>query len=301
MDGEDALLHWNKADAGQDYPTSIYARFKSMKGFWETVRLLRVHAGYRSARAFHRAWRLRDPGACGYKAYCEIEAGRLIPTSKLASRLATALSVHPGTIQAEAFRGAYLFSVTHSRTLAKVLLNSLRLETRSASLTERVLSAGTARRRHVMTEKQRRLVVENPEARLSLIALQARARPWTPADMARALGLNLSTASNALRRLAEVGLARGGRGAYICPQWDRNIVFPKPTQSEIMKMGSSAFGKFPIGPWSRQCVVLFRAGHDGARRFARQAARTTQTAHALQRRSGSGGIFSVGAFVWRIS
>lgn len=279
----------------------IYAKFKRMKGFWETVRFLRVRAGYRTARAFHRAWHRRGDGACGYKAYCEIEAGRLLPTPALATRLASALFVRPGTRQAEAFRGSYLFSATHSLTLTKALLSSLRPEARNPSLAERMLSAGTARRRHVLTARQRRLVVENPEARLCLVALQARPRPWAPASMARALGLSLPAASTALSRLAAVGLARGGRSAYTCPLWDRNIVFPKPTQAETKAVGPSAFGGFPVGPWSRQCVVLFRAGHDGAHRLARQAERATATAHALQRRSGSGGIFSVGAFVWRIS
>jgi DNA-binding MarR family transcriptional regulator len=262
---------------------------------------MRLRSGYSSARAFHRAWRGRGVGACSYKAYCEIEAGRLVPAPALAARLASALSVRPGTRQADAYRNAYLFSATRSRSLARTLAQSLRPESGSPGLAERALSIGRARRRHVLTRAQKRLVVERPAARLSLIALHARYGPWTPASLASVLGLSSSAARAALRRLAAAGLVKGRRGAYTCPLADRDIVFPRPTQSELEKMGRSFFSGFPSGAWSRQQVVLFRATGDGARRLARQAGRMATDAHALHRRSGEGGIFSVGAFVWRVS
>jgi len=272
-----------------------------MKGLSATVRALRVRAGHPSARAFHSAWRRQDSGACSYQAYCDIEAGRLVPSPPLAARLSSALSVRPGTRQAEAFRGAYLFSSTHSRSLARTLLQSLRPETGSANIAERAVNVGMAYKRHVLTAEQRRLVLECPAARLSFIALHTIPRAWTPADISSALGLSASEVRAALRRLTEAGLARRRHGAYTCPQGERTIVFPRPTQAEFEGFGRSFFSGFPSGPWGRQHVVLFRASHDGARRLARQAERMAVSVRALHRRSGAGGMFSVGAFVWRIS
>lgn len=278
-----------------------------MKGFWETVRALRVRAGCNSARAFHRAWQRRGAGACSYKAYCEIEAGRLIPSPALAARLAAALSVRPGTRQAEAFRGAYLFSATRSRNLARTLLQALSPENASAGIAERVLSIGMARKRHVLTAGQRRLLVEHPRTRLCLIALHASSRPWTPSALAAGLGMSAPDARAALRRLAAAGLARGRRGAYACPQGNSTLVFPRPTRADLDRMGRSFFRGFPAlkgfpsGSWSRQYVVLFRARHDGAARLARRAESLVSSANALHRRSGGGSIFSVSAFVWKVS
>lgn len=272
-----------------------------MKGFHEAIRGLRIRAGHSSARAFHGAWRRRGVGACGYKAYCEIEAGRLIPSPALAASLASALSVRPGTRQAEAFRCAYLFSATHSINLTRTLLKALHPEDDRQNLAELALRIGAARKRHVLTPEQCRLIVSQPAARLVLIALHARPQPWTSTSLASALGLSVSDVRAALRRLSQAGLARERGGAFASPQRDQDIVFPKPTQAALEKAGLSFFSGFPSGSWSHQRVVLFRARHDVAREIARQAGRMATTANALHRHSGGAGIFSIGAFVWRIS
>lgn len=277
-----------------------------MKGLGETVRALRVRAGCSSARAFHRAWHRRG-GACSYKAYCEIETGRLVPSPPLAARLASALSVRPGARQAEAFRSAYLFSATRNRSLARTLLQSLRPEQGSASIAERVLSIGMTRKRHVLTAQQTSLLVKHPETRLSLIALHTSSRPWTPSALASALGMSASDSHAALRRLAAAGLARERRGVYVCPQGNSTLVFPRPTRGELDKMGRSFFRGFPSlkgfpsGSWSRQYVVLFRARYDRAGRLARRAESLVSSVNALHQRSGEGSIFSIGAFVWKVS
>ncbi len=271
-----------------------------MKGFYKTVRGLRLRAGYSSARAFHDVWRLRGAGACGYKAYCEIEAGRLIPSPALAASLASAFSVRPGTRPAEAFRRAYLFSVTHSRNLARTLLKSLHPENDRQKLADRALRIGAARKRHILTPEQCRLIVSHLAARLVLIALHARPQPWTSTDLASALNLSAADAREALKRLARVGLARGRAGANAGPPRDRDFGLPKPPQAAREEIGRSFFSGFPYASWSHQRVVLFRARHDEAREIARQAGRLATTANALHRFSGGTGIFSVGAFVWRI-
>lgn len=270
-----------------------------MKGFWETVRALRARAGHSSARAFHDAWRRRGAGACGYKAYCEIEAGRLVPSPALAASLAAALGLRPGTRQAEAFRGAYLFSATRRRNLARVLLQSLCPADESPGLADRMLNTALERKRHVLTAEQRRLVMEDPAARRCCILLNSCARPWTPAAVASALGMSVRDARAALRRLAAAGLARG-RGAYASLQGN-DIAFPRPTPAELKKMGSSFFSGFPVGSWCRHYAVLFRAGHAGARRLVRRAEKMVTGVRVLHRPSGAGGVFSVGAFVWDIS
>ncbi|MDE2141435.1 MAG: hypothetical protein KGJ84_03345 [Elusimicrobia bacterium] len=272
-----------------------------MKGLWTTVRALRVRAGYSSARAFHGAWRRQGAGVCSYQAYCDIEAGRLIPSPPLAVRLASALSVRPGTRQAEEFRGAYLFSSTRSRSLSRVLLQSLRPDIVRANIAERMMNVGMACERHVLTAEQRRLLLERPEAVLSFIVLHTIPRAWTTDGISSALGLSAADVRAALRRLAATGLARRWRGAYTCPQAERTLVFPRPTQAERESFGRSFFSGLPSGPWGRQHVVLFRASHDGARRIARQAESMAAAVRALHRRSGAGGMFSVGSFVWRIS
>lgn len=273
-----------------------------MKSFAKTVRALRVRAGHASARAFHRGWSGFGV-TCSRKAYSEIEAGRLVPSPRVAARLAAELGVRPGTAHAEEFRRAYLFACTRSAGLTRVLHESLAPEAGAdAGLAERALGVGMERRTRVLTAGQKRLLLDDAGAMRCFTVLQAVPRSWTPRELAAALGLGASKIGSTLGALAGAGLVRAKDGAWSSPYADGNAVFPRLQRHEIERLARVDTTSLPRASWRRQGVVLFRARDGGARRLARRMAMATSSSTALHRRvAGDTGLFSVRTLVWRLS
>lgn len=198
--------------------------------FSRTLRGLRGSAGYPSAYTFHDAFRRASRGACTYKAYADIEAGRALPRPELAAAIARMLGLELKPAGAAEFFRAYLRSKVADEGLANRLLHALAAPASGKDdLFVRAAESSFNESKHFLSLAQAQALREDPAAFCCFLrmAMGRYGSPWVPAEVVRSTGLTPKAVKGAMEKLIRVGLLKRVRGRFACPIAGGTLLYPR--------------------------------------------------------------------------
>lgn len=190
--------------------------------FHATLQRLREAAGYPSARAFFM--KLGGPRwfGCTYKQYRNAEAGRSVPSPRLADKIAAGLRLEHSPTAARRFMESYLEVLLGSERLVALALGAA--PRASASAMDAALTKAYERPHH-LTKAQTEFMYACPENYWAFFILSSDSGSWSPEDLARVSGLKPAKLARALDGLRKQGMAQKDRdGRWRSPFFDRNLI-----------------------------------------------------------------------------
>lgn len=190
--------------------------------FHGTLQRLREAAGYPSARSFFMKMGGPRWFGCTYKQYRNAEAGRSVPSPRLADRIAAALRLEHSPPAARRFMEAYLRALLESERLVSLALGAAPLA--SASAMDAALTKAYERPHH-LSKAQTDFMYACAENYWAFFILCSDSGSWSPEDLARASGLKAAKLARALEGLRRNGMAAKDRdGRWRSPYFDRNLI-----------------------------------------------------------------------------
>ena len=199
--------------------------------FHTTLQSLRENAGYGSARAFFlKCGGLRAFG-CTYKQYRNAEAGRSVPSPKLADRIAAALCLEATPDAARRFMESYLRLLLGSERLVNLALGP---GTRAIPTPlETALTKGAEKSKH-MPSAGTEFLLKTPENFWAYLILSNDSSSWSPQDISRISGLPAPKLRQALEKLRKHKLAVKTRdGRWRAPLID---VMAAPAEKDLPRL-----------------------------------------------------------------
>lgn len=279
-----------------------------MTRFSIVLKRLRARAGHASARAFYRGAGGASSLCCTYKAYLDVEAGRSVPQSGLALRIARALELLPESRGGRAFVLAYLRSLIGRRTLADALLGPFQLPLpRPAQDFRRAAERSFALRKPLpLTQRQADLVVSDAAHYWAFTLLLCSRERWSPPQLASRLGLSRRSVAAALAGLERAGLLAGDSEGSYCPHIGRLITYPRD-ELYLPKLRRALRGHWDAMTARRGKVlfeqgVLLRAPEEAVRRLLPALVAGVNGSHIYSLRDGGPdtGLVACTALVRRI-
>ena len=187
-----------------------------------TLQRLREATGHSSSRSFF----LEQGGArffgCTYKQYRNVEAGRSIPSPRLADRIATALRLPHSPPAARRFMHAYLKALLQSDQLVAMALGAA--PHGSSSALDAAMTKAYERPRH-LSRAQTEFIYAKPENYWAIFIMASDSGTWTAADLSRVSKIPAARFQKALEGLRRHKLAAQGRdGRWRSPLFEVPIM-----------------------------------------------------------------------------
>jgi hypothetical protein len=197
--------------------------------FSKTLARLRREAGFPTAYRFF----FDNGGAAGfgmtYRRYLLIEQGRNLPLVDKLEKILVGLRLPQNTPAATELVKSWLRTMAGGETYSHILepLFAGGPAAGPSQPAQEALRRSLAEKKFHMTERQLAATLESFETYKCGVALENDAGSWTPAELARALGMKEAAARRGLETLAEAGLAkRSGKGSYRSVVAGRLVEYP---------------------------------------------------------------------------
>jgi len=220
-----------------------------MNAYALELRRQREAEGFGSARAFYRA-RGGPSFGCTYKAYLNLEAGRSVPQSALALRIAAALGVSADKKRSRAYVSSYLRGLVDRPELGDFLLRALGGSsgpTGKSTPFQRASEIGFQQKTVALTRRQADYLCADADRYWCWGVVSDDGARWLPARLAKLLAVPERRVKAALAGLAKEGLITREGAEYFCEDAGKIFKFPRvglylPDYRKALRAHWSAMG-----------------------------------------------------------